>query len=114
MFKTRTVGERLVLTSKQVFFIFLNIENYSASYQNFRQQVKVSKDEENFAILFIIALHHLLVCQQVIIVLSTGCLLHSAWLYGVVGLEIAVAQIEDIIVDLDDEHGEVDFCELVV
>jgi len=98
-----------------VFFIFFYIKNDSASNLHFRHEVKVSKNEESFAILFVCTPHHLLKHQQIIIIFSiSGSLLNGTGLDGVIGLEIAVAQIKYVIVDLDDKHGEVDFCELVV
>lgn len=110
-----SIIEENILTSKKVFFIFLDIEDDSASNLNFRHQVKVSKNKESFAILFVGTPHHLLKNQQIIIILSTsGSLLNGTGLDGVIGLEIAVSQIKYVIVDLDDEHGEVDLCELMV
>lgn len=117
---TLTIRPKRLLTSDKVFLVLLNVEDDRARHRDFGDQVEVSKDKENFARVFVLKLHKLLVSNQIV----TKVFLVYSWCLVVVALVVllhikllvvlTIAKREDVKVDLDHENWEVKFSKLKV
>ena len=100
-----------------MFVVLLDVVGDGASYLHLREQVEVSEDEERLTVLLEVLPGHFLINKQVLVVVAVqlGLVLCAiAVLHVVVGLEVAVAVREDVVLQLHHQQWEVYLRQLVV
>jgi hypothetical protein len=103
-----------------MFLVFLNVEYYSPCDCHLGQQVEISKNEEDFALRFILELHVFLIRKQLVIELFCVdlalllLLLLIVLLHLVLVTMLAVAKREHVEVNLEHKYREVKLSKLEV
>ena len=91
--------------------VLLDMEDYRASDLNFGQEVEVSQDEEDLALILVELAHVVLVNEEVIVEIHVSWPVTSVSVLivadDVVLPERPVSQRENLVIHLDDEHWEV-------
>ena len=91
--------------------VLLDMEDYCTSDLNFGQEVEVSQDEEDLALILVELAHVVLVNEEVIVEIHVSWPITSVSVLivadDVVLPERPVSQRENLVIHLDDEHWEV-------
>ena len=91
--------------------VLFDMEDYCTSDLNFGQEVEVSQDEEDLALILVELAHVVLVNEEVIVEIHVSWPVSSVSILivadDVVLPERPVSQRENLVIHLDDEHWEV-------
>ena len=106
------------LTPKEVLVVFLHVEHNGTCQLDLGEQVEVSEDEENLALLLKLRDHVLLIRKKVVVHVGIAHVVLlaevAACVQDVVLSVLAVPKRENVVAALDHEQGEVEVGQLEI